>query len=109
MLAAEALHEGPGWQVFVRVAPLADGADGADGTGGLSGVVIDLADPNRHVVVVTADGWRVALAVQVGVRFLRTPGTLPLPLPRPGERPTSPPSGSSRMCRSTPGRWCSHG
>ncbi len=86
VLAAEAVHDGPEQRVFVRVAPLpgpADGAADADGGSGvaLAGVVIDLADPGRHVAVVTPTGWRVAPAVQMGVRFLRPPGHLALPRP----------------------------
>lgn len=68
VLAAEAVHNSPEQRVFVRVAPLPGPADGAVDTDGgsgvaLAGVVIDLADPSRHVVVITRDGWRVVPAV----------------------------------------------
>lgn len=45
-------------------------------------VYIDLGDPQRHVVVISAAGWEVMQ--EVPVRFRRPPGMLPLPRPVPG-------------------------
>ncbi|MHB1940783.1 MAG: hypothetical protein ACYCS9_08180 [Candidatus Dormibacteria bacterium] len=47
-------------------------------------VILDLADPNRHVVRITAAGWTVTKEVPDPYRFIRPQGMRPLPTPVPG-------------------------
>jgi hypothetical protein len=45
---------------------------------------LDLGNDKRQVIEITASAWRVLEAAQVPVRFVRTPDSLPLPVPQPG-------------------------
>ena len=65
-------YDDPPVDIWHRVAPLPDG-----------GVVIDLGDPDEHVVIATADGW-VTSDVSPGPLFVRSELTGPLPVPEPG-------------------------
>jgi len=44
-------------------------------------VYLDLADAEARVVEVAAEGWKVLESPPAGVKFVRPPGTLPLPIP----------------------------
>lgn len=65
-----ALHEGPQRQVHVRVARHDDA------------IYLDLADAGWNVVAITATGWKVT--ADCPVRFVRSAGALPLPMPEVG-------------------------
>ncbi len=70
-----ARNEGELWPVHLRVAHI-------DGT-----TYLDLCDAERNVVAVTPEGWRVVEGAPP-VRFARTHGMRPLPVPKPTtERP----------------------
>jgi hypothetical protein len=70
VLAGKALFDGPERAVFTRLAEL-------------NGVIyLDLCDERWRVVAIDATGWRVA--DEVPVRFRRTRGMLPLPIPASG-------------------------
>lgn len=70
VLAGKALYDGPERAVHVRVA----GHDGA--------VYVDLCDAEWRAVAITATGWRVIASPPV--KFRRTRGSLPLPVPMRG-------------------------
>jgi hypothetical protein len=72
------LQELPIHNVFIRVGRLGER------------LYLDLGDESSRAIEVDADGWRVTEAS--AVRFLRTPGMLPLPIPQSG--------GSIEMLRS---------
>ncbi len=63
--------EGPEYEVHLRLAHASDR------------VLVDLADPERHVVAITSSGWSIEPASRE-VKFLRSPGMMPLPFPLPG-------------------------
>jgi hypothetical protein len=71
-LEADAEDAGPMRSVYLRVG------------GDLDGTVIylDLGDPSRRAVEITADGWRIV--DRPGVTFRRAKGIRPLPEPRTG-------------------------
>ena len=69
LLEARAQFDGPEGSVHVRVAEHA------------GRIYLDLADECWRAVEISPDGWRVIGAPPV--RFLRAPGMLPLPVPRP--------------------------
>jgi hypothetical protein len=69
-LNGKALYDGPEREVHMRVASV----------GGK--IYLDLADKNRHVVVISADGWNVTVGADV--RFQRPRGTAELPMPTEG-------------------------
>jgi hypothetical protein len=68
LYTAIALYDGPEHQLYLRVAPAADG-----------GVYIDLANETAKAVHVTAEGWRVIR--QPSVKFYRPPNMKALPRP----------------------------
>ncbi len=68
-LEAKCQFEGPEHEVHVRVAQ----RDGA--------IYIDLADDEWRAVEVTGAGWRVVSSEETPVKFKRTRGMLPLPVP----------------------------
>jgi hypothetical protein len=70
LIEAQAIFDGPEEPVFIRVA------------GDSDRIIIDLADPEWRVVVITGAGWSVA--DQSPVRFRRPAGLRPLPLPQRG-------------------------
>jgi hypothetical protein len=71
LLEAKALQpESPVRRVYLRAASLPDR------------IYIDLADPSWGAMEIDADGWRIAQIPPV--RFIRTPGLLPLPVPESG-------------------------
>ncbi len=70
-LAAVATHRGPVIPLHVRIAPSPGG-----------GIYIDRASEDRRFVHVTREGWE--LLDTCDVRFWRTPGTGPLPVPEAG-------------------------
>jgi Bifunctional DNA primase/polymerase, N-terminal/Primase C terminal 1 (PriCT-1) len=72
VIAGKAVHEGPEYEVAVRLAEQA-------GT-----IWLDLADPNWRAVRIGPDGW--ALVDDCPVRFVRRRGMLALPEPVPGGR-----------------------
>lgn len=69
-LIATAIEEGPEIPVYVRMAYVDDK------------LVIDLADRDRNVVIIDADGWQVVK--EAPVRFLHSEKMLPLPIPERG-------------------------
>ena len=71
-LDAKASHEGAQHEVHIRVAH-------ADG-----GIYIDLCNETWQVAKITPQGW--SIEDQVPVKFIRTPGMLPLPTPVKGGR-----------------------
>jgi hypothetical protein len=68
--AKAAQQETPVREVYVRVAHVSER------------IYIDLADKNWGAIEVDSDGWRVVGSSPV--RFIRTPGMLPLPVPQSG-------------------------
>jgi hypothetical protein len=70
LLEAKAMFDGPEIEVHLRVASV----DGA--------IYLDLGDPAWRALAITRDGWFVT--DQAPVRFRRTRGMLPLPLPQKG-------------------------
>ena len=70
VIEAKAHYDGPEHEVHVRVA-------GLDGR-----IYLDLADDEWRVIEVDEDGWRLEDAAPV--RFRRSPGMLPLPMPEKG-------------------------
>jgi len=69
-IKAEAVHNSPEYAVAVRLAAVGES------------LYIDLANKDRQVVEVTCRGFR--LVTDAPVRFMRSMGQLPLPLPLPG-------------------------
>ena len=69
LLEARALFDGVEREVFVRIAE----HDGA--------VYVDLANAQWEVVEITGSGWRVIPSEATPVRFRRSRGMLPLPVP----------------------------
>jgi hypothetical protein len=69
-LEAYAFTKGRRRSVYTRVAPADDG-----------GIWLDLGDELWRAVYVGPEGWRVVESAFVPVRFVRTPGMLPLPAP----------------------------
>ena len=49
-------------------------------------ILLDLGDPHWRVVRVTAEGWSIVRSDELDVRFVRRPGQLALPEPKPGGR-----------------------
>ena len=68
-LAGRALHDGPEYEVCVRVGE-------HDGK-----TYIDMCDCLGRAIEIDADGWRVIEDELVPVKFVRSPGMLPLPEP----------------------------
>ena len=71
-LEADAEAVGPARNVYLRV--------GGDLEGSV--IYLDLGDPTRRAVAITADGWEIV--ARPGVTFRRPKGMRPLPEPRPG-------------------------
>lgn len=69
VLCGKALHAGPMHPVHLRVAPAAEG-----------GCYIDVGDPERHVIEITAEGWRLTDAPPVRFRRPASMGALPVPV-----------------------------
>ena len=76
-LEAHALLDGPTQDVYLRVAAVVEGDDTDDPT-----IYIDLCDPERRAVRLTREGWSVV--VDPPIRFRRTRGMHPLPVPEGG-------------------------
>jgi hypothetical protein len=74
VIAGKALHEGPEYEVAVRLAE----------QGGF--IWLDLADPEWRVVQIGSDGWAVLDAADCPARFVRRRGMLALPEPMRGGR-----------------------
>ena len=70
VLEARALYDGPTLPVFTRVAE-------SDGR-----IYLDLGDDTWKAVEIDPDGWRIIS--KPPVKFIRRPGMLPLPEPKPG-------------------------
>lgn len=69
-LEPQAIYDCPKKQIAIRV-----GGDASD-------IYLDLTDEDWRVVKITADGWQ--LTDNPTIKFLRCPGSQPLPVPIPG-------------------------
>jgi len=74
VIEAKAYERAERCPVYVRVAPGPDEAS----------VIIDLGDPHWRVVEITPRGWGIRAMEEVGMKFRRSRGMLPLPDPVPG-------------------------
>jgi len=71
-LSGKALFDGECLETYIRVAEHDDA------------IFIDLCDANWRAVQITANGWKVIESAAVPIKFRRSRGMLPLPMPEPG-------------------------